>query len=321
MSTPLFSIIAPIYKVEPYLEECINSILSQTFTDYEIILVDDGSPDGCPAICDKYANEDQRIKVIHKENEGVSVARNIGVTAACGKYIIFVDSDDYWCENSFLTNLSARIIKENEDIILFGCKTVYPDKTSFVSRGEYNLVIFNEHDKNKTLDYLYRSRKMPGAAWIMAVRRELAVNINFTQGVTAEDYDWIIKILLKCKTLGAINDIAYSYRKREGSITTQNRTSGIDGICLAINNWLAMDAQKQIPHITNYLKQVFLICLINYSRTDKKNRLYFKNKIKLSSRIFSIGGSKQLLFVYQIFGPYYMGKIVQSFYHVLKKIT
>lgn len=92
---PEISIIVPVYKVEKYLDTCVRSILAQTFTDFELILVDDGSPDGCGALCDAYAKEDPRVSVLHKKNGGLSSARNVGIEAAGGKYIGFVDSDDY----------------------------------------------------------------------------------------------------------------------------------------------------------------------------------------------------------------------------------
>lgn len=91
----LISVIVPVYKVEKYLKRCVDSILAQTYPCLEVILVDDGSPDGCPAICDEYAREDRRVRVIHKENGGLSDARNAGIDAAKGKFLGFVDSDDY----------------------------------------------------------------------------------------------------------------------------------------------------------------------------------------------------------------------------------
>lgn len=94
MSTPKISCIVPVYNVEKYLRRCVDSILAQTFTDFELILVDDGSPDGCPAICDEYAEKDSRVRVIHQENKGVSAARNAGLDMARGEYVCFVDGDD-----------------------------------------------------------------------------------------------------------------------------------------------------------------------------------------------------------------------------------
>ncbi len=118
MKTIKFSIIVPVYKVEPYLEKCINSILNQTYRDFELILVNDGSPDNCPIICDTYAKEDSRITVIHKKNGGVSSARNEAIKIARGKFIWFIDGDDYIEENA-LEILSVYIDKNPTDLYVF----------------------------------------------------------------------------------------------------------------------------------------------------------------------------------------------------------
>ena len=115
--TPLVSIIVPIYKVEPYLRRCLDSIVNQTYTNLEIILVDDGSPDGCPQICDEYAAKDERIVVIHKENGGLSDARNAGLDICKGEYISFVDSDD-WVDERYIEILFDLLTKENADIAI-----------------------------------------------------------------------------------------------------------------------------------------------------------------------------------------------------------
>ena len=116
----LISVIVPVYKVEPYLRRCIDSIISQTYHNLEIILVDDGSPDGCPEICDEYAERDSRIKVIHKKNGGLSDARNVGLGSSSGKYVTFVDSDD-WIDNDLIeTVMSLQPFK----VALYGCTVV-----------------------------------------------------------------------------------------------------------------------------------------------------------------------------------------------------
>ena len=114
------SIIVPVYKVEKYLSKCVESILSQTFVDFELILVDDGSPDRCGEICDKYALKDKRIKVIHKENGGLSDARNAGIQVAQGEYLAFVDSDDY-IEPQLVENCLARARDMEAPVVLYGC--------------------------------------------------------------------------------------------------------------------------------------------------------------------------------------------------------
>ena len=107
---PLFSIIIPIYNVEKYLVQCIESVLNQDYDDYELILVDDGSPDNCGEICDSYLNKNSNIRVIHKKNGGISDARNTGLKEAKGDYVIFIDSDDYICDNHFLLKLAKVIV-------------------------------------------------------------------------------------------------------------------------------------------------------------------------------------------------------------------
>ena len=124
MSQALISIIVPIYKVEKYLSRCIDSILAQTYKNLEIILVDDGSPDKCPEICDKYAKEDSRIKVIHKKNGGVSSARNAGLDVATGKYIFFVDSDDIITEDA-LSNLYEKATEAKAKLAIGGITQIY----------------------------------------------------------------------------------------------------------------------------------------------------------------------------------------------------
>ena len=116
-----FSVIIPIYNVEPYLRECIDSVLAQTYGDYELILVDDGSPDGCPAICDEYAAKDARIRVIHKPNGGLVSARQAGTEIARGEYVVCVDSDD--CNKPAMLERAAALIAEgNPDVIAFGAE-------------------------------------------------------------------------------------------------------------------------------------------------------------------------------------------------------
>lgn len=119
-----FSVIVTVYKVEAYLRTCVDSVLAQTFGDFELILVDDGSPDGCPAICDEYAKTDERVKVIHQENKGVARARKNGLSASCGAYIVFVDGDD-WIAAHFLERGYAYIAKEHPDLILSACSYEY----------------------------------------------------------------------------------------------------------------------------------------------------------------------------------------------------
>ena len=119
MKKPLFSVLIPVFKIEKYIEECVLSITNQSFSDFEIILIDDGSPDGCPEICERLRKNDSRIKVLHKKNEGVAKARRDGAEIAEGEYVICIDGDD-WLKKDCLTQISEVVQKKNIDIFCFG---------------------------------------------------------------------------------------------------------------------------------------------------------------------------------------------------------
>ena len=133
-----FSIIVPVYNVEKYVKQCINSILSQTYINYELILVDDGSTDSSGSICDSFKNN-KLIKVFHKKNGGLSDARNYGFKKAEGEYVIFLDSDDYWIDNDFLSNINKMLIKKNYDLIIFNT-IKYFDESEKKSNPRFNII-------------------------------------------------------------------------------------------------------------------------------------------------------------------------------------
>ena len=281
---PLFSIIVPVYNVELYLKRCVESILSQTFKDFELILIDDGSPDKCPYICDEYANQDRRIIVIHQRNSGLSAARNKGLAIAKGNYIVFVDSDDYWYNSTGLEKLANRIETFQEDVILYGgiSKDENTGKEKMF-RGDYNLNIFNQHNKSLTINYLSNKKKYPGSAWIFTTKRNIIKShqILFPLNVTGEDYYWETTILYHANSIGAINEIIYVYIvNRKNSITSVSRLSGINGIHYAIQNWLSMPDYSKWSGITEFLCYAYTISLYNYAGLNKKKQKKGKELLK-----------------------------------------
>lgn len=318
MSNPLFSVIVPVYNVEDYLPQCIDSVVGQDFKEFELILVDDGSSDNSGVICDKYKNQNDKVKVIHKENGGASTARNIGLKNAIGEYIIFIDSDDYLLDNSFLSKLFQRISLYNEDVILYGCKTLLESGKLITSRGKYSINIINKHNKKETLNYLQQSYKFPGAAWIMAVRKSIIKDTTFPVGVTGEDYYWVIKMLFCSETIGAINEEAYCYRKREGSVTSSKNVKGLKGICLAIDYWLENPEKDENVGITNFMQQTFATALMLFSGLSKEERRSILPDVKTSSKILYFG-SKKIYILYRILGPFVIGKLSLLAYKIIKK--
>lgn len=221
---PLFSIIVPVYKTpETYLRECIKSVLNQSIQDFELILIDDGSPDICGEICDEYAEADTRIIVIHQNNSGPSAARNAGLKIASGKYLTFLDSDDLLKEYAWETALYNFEKNSEIDCIVFGWEDITSEGTLPHSvTKEHKLLSATEAVIQIASDNFlcgggYPWNKIWNADHIKAVYGEF---INFSRDVyTYEDKLWIIETLEKLKVVCLIPDILYEYRFLPSSLT------------------------------------------------------------------------------------------------------
>ena len=221
MDNELISIIVPVYKVEKYLEKCVNSILKQTYTNLEIILVDDGSPDKCGQLCDELAKIDDRIKVFHKENGGLSDARNYGVERANGEYIGFVDSDDYIHECMY-EELYKAIKKSGTSIAECGVTRVYKNTLRPHYEGEdYFLVL----DREGYLKEYLENKRLYGSAWCKLIHRDLAKKIKFPTGKIYEDAFYTLELLKTVDKYTLISGNYYYYYIRENSITTRSFSS------------------------------------------------------------------------------------------------
>ena len=204
---PKISVIVPVYKAEKYIHECIDSILTQSFTDIELLHIDDGSPDSCGWICDEYANKDTRVRVFHKENEGVSSARNLGLENAQGDWIVFVDADDYLFNNSLGTLMQA--VNRAECDIALACAYRY-------EQSEYIPIYQIENKESDDICDLYEHY----ALWAYIFKRKLIEkhNIKFVNGLAySEDMLFIIEYVSCCKRIKQIKDFVYVYRINETS--------------------------------------------------------------------------------------------------------
>ena len=212
----LISVIVPIYKVEKYLAQCVDSILSQTHRDLEIILVDDGSPDGCGAMCDDYAKRDSRVRVIHKENGGLSDARNAGLAVCTGDYIGFVDSDDYIAPDMYET-LAAFAEKEDLDVAMCGVTDVWPDHED--GTGIFAPMVLT--DKVDIIREIFVSPcgGNSAAVWDRIYRTSRFKDVLFEKGRYCEDVYYALPWIGRTRRFGRLCDRKYFYRHREGSIT------------------------------------------------------------------------------------------------------
>ena len=223
----MVSIIVPVYKVEQYLPTCIESIINQTYRDIEIILVDDGSPDNCGKICDEYARKDKRIKVFHKENGGLSDARNFGLKRILGEYIGFVDGDD-WIEPEMYEVLVNSAEEYNADIVYCGKYLEYPTKR--VIHQPLNQVFFD----NVALCKALINNEIGTGVWSKIYKRHVFADVDFPNGHVFEDTAIMYKLFLKANSVVTISKPLYHYRQlRRGSIVQSHSMANL------IDYWLA----------------------------------------------------------------------------------
>lgn len=219
----MISVIIPLYNVEAYLPACLDSVLSQTYADLEIILINDGSTDSSPAICREYAARDGRIRVIHQENQGMSAARNAGIEIVRGEFITFVDSDDYLLEDAIETMVSLQKRYDADISIVSGYSLDTDNKIVKIAglapvQGEE---LFTGADR---MDAYIRQRKIQNAVWARLYRRELFANLRFAVGKTSEDL-FISHLLVHAAERIVISEKpGYVYRLRPGSIMRRRIT-------------------------------------------------------------------------------------------------
>ncbi len=216
-----FSIIIPVYKAEKYLHECVNSILNQTFTDFELLLVDDGSPDSCPSICDEYAVLDSRVHVIHQRNSGASAARNSGLLMAAGDYVSFIDSDDYLIDNLVLERIS-KLTLSSPDIIHYKFVEWF-ESDGHISPCQFDYKVSSESlSLSEKYCELIDKDAYYNSAWSKVIKRDLLMdnNISFEEGIVGEDNEWYYHVVLCAQTLVLLDEPLYVYRRRENSVTS-----------------------------------------------------------------------------------------------------
>lgn len=219
------SIIVPVYNVEKFLEQCVNSILSQTYRNLEVILVDDGSPDKCPQMCDDYAARDQRIKVVHKRNGGLSSARNAGLDVATGEYVMFIDSDDF-IDNNTVEYLLAVKENCNADIVCYGM---------FRYNGTNDTLIENTVSKKdlEILDQLTTLKKLilrtiDCSSCNKLYERNKIGTLRFKVGRNNEDHPFLFELYQRCNSIAYTNKAHYHYRITPGSITNSLNERSFD---------------------------------------------------------------------------------------------
>lgn len=274
---PEISVIVPVYKVEAYLHRCVDSILAQTFADFELILVDDGSPDNCGKTCEEYAIKDERILVIHQKNQGVSVARNRGVRASTGKYITFVDSDD-WIAPYFLESLLSVIQQNNADICVSKLQEVSSeDEAKGFITDSVRLV-----DNRTAIEILGQENKSRfRAVHEKLFRREIVLDTPFPEGrAWAEDAAVVYKWYYAANRIALIEDELYFYFNNPDNITNSGNTSAKLGSIETTLELLDFFNKEQFEKLYRKFSQKFLWTLQDLYRSLDSNEIESKERVK-----------------------------------------
>ena len=275
MSEPLISVIVPIYNVEEYLNRCVESLVNQTYKNLEIILVDDGSPDNCPQMCDDWAKKDSRIKVVHKKNGGLSDARNAGLRIATGEYIAFVDSDD-WIERCYIEAL-YRAAADN-DAELSACDVRFvPDgeEPESVNCSDDLPKVFNAEE---ALSQLIKGEGFRAVAWNKLYSREILENEFFEVGKYHEDEFFTYRIIDKCEKLSYVNIPLYNYRQREGSIMQAKNDKHLDALDAGAERLVFLKERYPALFVADYV--TFCTACVGYYNAAVKKQFFDTKRIK-----------------------------------------
>ena len=227
----MVSVIVPVYNVEKYLHRCVDSILAQTFTDFELILVDDGSPDNCGTICDEYARKDSRVRVIHKSNGGVSDARNVALDVAKGVYVAFCDGDDFWCSD-FLEKAQGAFIDESIDVVVLDYITVDEnnERIKVTNHKNHQEGIVEYKEEATKYEYILKYLLEGEHGWEACTRvfkaeviQKYSIRFSTDCGNYAEDLGFVAEYTLCSKKANSISEGLYCYRKRIGSMMYKSK--------------------------------------------------------------------------------------------------
>jgi glycosyltransferase involved in cell wall biosynthesis len=299
-------VIIPVYKVEQYLDECVASVVNQTYRNLEIILVDDGSPDACPAMCDAWAEKDSRIRVIHKENGGLSTARNAGIEACSGEYILFIDSDDCY-ENDGVIAAVAGSLKPGTDVVCFNYKRY------FEQSGTYSATLCSGQSGGSVLETVCRNDYTSSACLKLVNKALLFDNgITFEPGVCSEDIEFSGKLLLLAKDIAYCPEAVYVYRHRSNSITTTIKEKNVRDITATLERMAAENTTCEAYWSYAAFQYCTLLINMHFAPIDNELRrrifslkhllkydgIFQVRLIRLASRFLGTAITSQLLYMY-----------------------
>jgi len=322
------SVIIPVYNTEKYLKKCFDSIRMQKFCDYEVIVVDDGSTDKSPFLCDEYAQDDERVKIYHIENGGASHARNLGFQYAKGEYIYCLDCDDYFNDEEYFTKIYDSLKNNPVDILQTGATYVtgLEEQVNKILSFDDNVDI-NVEQPYKTIEYLIRNGKYEVSCWTKVIRRGFLIEkkVFFDETLLIEDVDWNMRFVSEITTYNLLPCSSYVHVYREGSITSSGGVRDYK-ICLdyasTLKKWCEFwekyeENETLRISMLSYLCYQFFIVLGKCSVLTKEQRKDVSRKLKEIDFItcYAIERKQQYMKVVYRVGGYNLASIVLGQYY------
>lgn len=325
---PFLSVIIPVYNAEKYLKICFESIMKQTFEDYEVIIIDDGSRDQSPQICDEYAQLDQRVKVIHVENGGASQARNIGFQKAIGRYIYCIDNDDCIETVDYFKKIHDSLLDNPVDVLQTGATYINENSYKIKRKVDYQSAPkINVDNPYETIYWLMSNKLYETSCWTKIISRQflLSNRLFFDTKLVVEDLDWNMRFFQKIKTYNLLKSSDYIHIYRGGSITSGQDEKGYK-LCLdqirTIQKWTSFYECYRKNQILkeaalSYMSYQYFITIGKSSTLDTKWRKLLKEPLKDIGFVskYSIEKKQKLVsLIYKIFGFEFTSKILNVYY-------
>ncbi|MBP1570376.1 MAG: glycosyltransferase [Oscillospiraceae bacterium] len=266
---PTVSVIIPVYNAEKYLSQCVESVVNQTFKDIEIILVNDGSKDTSGTLCDKWSAKDNRIKVIHKQNSGPAATRNMGTKAATGSWILYLDSDDWYENDTLIDTLLSFADKKDSDIVCFNYRRYFENSRT------YSDVLCHAESEDVSPSYLVDNKIFTSSPCLKLIKHSIITenDIYFEEGVLSEDIEFNAKFLLATDKISFCEECVYVYRARENSITTSISKKHVDDLVYIIYKMSQM--ADRTAEYNSFLAFQYCTLLIN-AHIAKADKTTFK---------------------------------------------
>lgn len=290
---PLISFVVPVYNAEKYLHQCLNSI-TQQLNRSELILVDDGSTDSSGRICDEYAAKYPNVKVLHTENNGASHARNIGVDAAKGMYIVFVDADDY-ISNDFAEKFEQTNIMA--DVVFYPIKKLLKDGKCIPMNDGICAGVVRNTKASDVLAHISNGSKFPASPCGKLVLRSFLIKyqIHFAFNRISEDYDWTYQLLRYARCYDFFEEGLYTYRQLPQSRSAMGNSKSVEDQLAILKNWEQLDVEKEFrPYLNSFLAYEYAMILPFYGALSKKDKEVHRCEVRRCSYLLRYGKSRKL---------------------------